>query len=144
MKMTLRGVVHGKTIELAHEPGLPEGQEVEVVIETTPAPAGAPPWWLERIVVDPAVRPAKSIVKGTRLEANMLATLLEEGRTEDELLRAYPELTGEDVAALREYAKVPRGLRQAFGAWADEAEGVDRFIEETYRLRGAPHRGLDE
>ncbi len=39
MKTNLRGVVHGRTIELAQEPGLPEGQEVTVTIEAVP-PSG--------------------------------------------------------------------------------------------------------
>jgi hypothetical protein len=29
----LKGVVHGKTIELEQEPGLPDGQEVSVVLQ---------------------------------------------------------------------------------------------------------------
>jgi hypothetical protein len=29
-------------------------------------------------------------------------------------------------------------LKRAFGAWSDDPEGVDRFVEETYRLRGSP------
>jgi hypothetical protein len=33
MKALLRGVVHGKTIELPEETGLPEGQEVTIFIE---------------------------------------------------------------------------------------------------------------
>jgi len=32
-----KGVVHGKTIELDQEPGLPEGQEVEVQVKLIPA-----------------------------------------------------------------------------------------------------------
>jgi hypothetical protein len=34
MKTIIRGVVHGKTIELPKETGLPEGQEVAVTLET--------------------------------------------------------------------------------------------------------------
>lgn len=30
--MTIKGVVHGKTIELEREPGLPDGQEVTVTV----------------------------------------------------------------------------------------------------------------
>ena len=39
MKTTMRGVVHGKTIELEQAPGLPDGQQVGVTIEPLP-PAG--------------------------------------------------------------------------------------------------------
>jgi hypothetical protein len=31
----LRGVVHGKTIELEREPGLPDGQQVTVIVQPT-------------------------------------------------------------------------------------------------------------
>jgi hypothetical protein len=34
----LRGVIHGKTIELDREPGLPDGQEVEVTVTVLRAP----------------------------------------------------------------------------------------------------------
>ncbi|MBV8130480.1 MAG: hypothetical protein JO114_22755 [Planctomycetaceae bacterium] len=47
----LQGVIHGKTIELEQEPGLPEGQRVTVEIR----PLDEPPAWLERFVVDPLV-----------------------------------------------------------------------------------------
>src|SRR4051794_23030327 len=127
----LKGVIHGKTIELETEPGLPDGQQVRVEIR----PVDEAPRWLERLAVDPSVRPGKLVVKGTRLLAEDLAGLVEGGRTDDELLTRYPELTPEDVAAIRQYALVPSGLRRAFGGWADEAAEVDRFVEWTYQQR---------
>jgi hypothetical protein len=33
MKTALKGVIHGKTIELTDEPGFPDGQEVSVTVE---------------------------------------------------------------------------------------------------------------
>jgi hypothetical protein len=33
MKTALKGIVHGKVIELEQEPGLPDGQEVSVTVE---------------------------------------------------------------------------------------------------------------
>jgi hypothetical protein len=33
----LKGIVHGKTIELEHEPGFPDGQEVSVVVHALEA-----------------------------------------------------------------------------------------------------------
>jgi hypothetical protein len=38
----IRGVVHGKTVELASDPGLSDGQEVEVTLRpaTSPQPHG--------------------------------------------------------------------------------------------------------
>jgi hypothetical protein len=44
MVKTLRGVVHGRTIELEAEPGIEEGRMVEVVLRTKSLP-GPPPGW---------------------------------------------------------------------------------------------------
>jgi len=38
-----KGVVHGKTINLDHEPGLPDGQRVTVTVEPVPAREKLPP-----------------------------------------------------------------------------------------------------
>jgi hypothetical protein len=65
----LKGVIHGKTIELEHEPGLPDGQSVSIIL-----------------------RP-------------------EEARSGDE------------------------GLRRAFGAWADDAQELDEFMERVRQDR---------
>ncbi len=42
---TIHGVIHGKTIELESEHGLPEGQRVAVEVR----PLDEPPAWLERL-----------------------------------------------------------------------------------------------
>jgi hypothetical protein len=70
MATTITGTVRGKRVDLDNETGLPDGQQVSVVIR--PVAEKLPP--------------------------------------------------GE-------------GFRRAFGAWADDPEGVDRFVEETRRLR---------
>lgn len=67
------GVVHGRMIELAQEPGLPEGQTVSVIV--------------------------RSVDRGAE--------------------RLPP---GE-------------GLRRAFGAWADDADELDKYLAETRRSR---------
>jgi uncharacterized protein (DUF433 family) len=145
---TLQGVIHGKTIELEREPGLPDGQAVSVEIRpvTPSAHAGdpAPPWWLERLEVNPTVKLGKWVVKGTRLLADSLVKELEAGRSEAELLQVHPELTGKDLAALREYARLPVEMRRLFGAWADEADELDEFLEERRQLRRIPRREVDE
>ena len=41
MNATLKGVIHGKTIELELEAGLPDGQEVSVTVEPV-SPATSP------------------------------------------------------------------------------------------------------
>jgi len=67
----LRGVVHGKTIELEQAPNLPDGQQVTVVVqpsEESKQPAG-------------------------------------------------------------------EGLRQAFGGWSDDTEGLDKYLEWNRQQR---------
>jgi hypothetical protein len=41
MVKTLRGVIHGRTIELVEDPGVAEGQQVVITIKTVPSPR---PW----------------------------------------------------------------------------------------------------
>lgn len=138
---TIDGVLRGKTIELSEAPALPDGQRVVVQVEPAQEPL---PEWLEHFTVDPAIAPAKIIVKGTRLLAQDMAKLIEDGRDDEELRRLHPELTDGDIAALHEYVKVPSTLRGLFGAWADEAEELDAFLEEMRRLRRMPRRSRDE
>lgn len=40
--MTVKGVIRGRIIELDQEPGLPEGQEVKVTLETYGKPSSPP------------------------------------------------------------------------------------------------------
>lgn len=44
MAHVMHGIVHGKTIELAQEAGVPDGQEVEVVIRPIPPLPRREPW----------------------------------------------------------------------------------------------------
>jgi uncharacterized protein (DUF433 family) len=142
----LSGVIHGKVIELAEEPGLPDGQQVTVTVLAVPQegaiimPKEPLPWWLDRLDIDPSVRKGKYIVKGTQLLADELVAQMEQGRTDEELLRAHPELTPPDVAAVREYAKVPAGLRRLAGAWADDAEELDEYLEWNRRQKQVGRR----
>jgi hypothetical protein len=82
MKDTLTGIIHGKTIELNEEPGLPDGQLVLVTLART------------------------STVPSD-----------EEGR----------EI-----------------LRRAAGAWSDDIEGLDRYLEWNRQQRKNDRRDLSE
>lgn len=148
MITSFRTTVRGRTIELPWDLGLPEDRVIEVTIKTCPEVESPPepplPWWLERLEVDAAGVPGRFVIKGTHLRAEALAALLEEGKSGEELLRTHPELTPEDVAAVREYAKLPLSFRRSFGCSAEEAEELDKFIEETYRLRRVPGREIEE
>lgn len=153
MSSTLfEGVVHGKTIELDQAPGLPDGQRVGIELHALTekrkldSAASIPPveTWLDRLVFDRAAHPSERVVKGTRLEAEGLVAELAAGRSEEELRKRYAELTAEDVTALRNYALAPATFRRLCGAWAEDAEELGQFLEETRRARKLPRRGIEE
>jgi uncharacterized protein (DUF433 family) len=85
--------------------------------------------------VDPSIALGKLIIQGTRLLADDLVELVEEGRSDEELRGLHPELTAADVDAVRHYAKVPAGLRKSFGGWAEDAEELDKYLDWTRQNR---------
>jgi len=135
-----QGVVHGKTIELEQELGLAEGQRVTVDVRLV----DEPPAWLERLVVDPTVNPGKLVIKGTQLLVDDLVRLVEEQRNDRELRQLYPELTPADLEAIRQYARVPDGLRHSFGGWAEDGEELDVYLEWTRQQRKVRRREPEE
>lgn len=76
----------------AHMAWSPAGQYIE----------GMDP--LERIVVDPAVRFGKPTVRGTRLTVGEILGYLAAGRSEEGLLREFPQITHQDVLACLAFA----------------------------------------
>ncbi len=60
--------------------------------------------WQDRITVDPKILVGKPIIKGTRLAVEFIVDLLAQGWPESEVLRNYPGVTHEDVAACLKYA----------------------------------------
>jgi len=152
MKIALRGVIRGKVIELEEEPGLPDGQAVTIELRPLEEPTKAtvattiPPveTWMDLLVYDSATDPLERIVKGTRLQAEALVAELEGGLSDEDLIKAHPELTAEDAQALRNYAKCPVGLRRSFGAWAEDAEELDKYLEWTRQQRKLRRREIQE
>jgi len=68
----------------------------------------------KRISLDPNVMGGKPCIRGTRITVGLVVGLIAAGRTIDEVLAAYPDLTRDDVTAALAYA-----------AWrADEREVV--------------------
>ena len=51
---------------------------------------------------------------------------------------------GDDIAAAREYAKLPLPMRHSFGAMAEEAEDLDRYLKRTRQDRYASARRTDD
>jgi uncharacterized protein (DUF433 family) len=136
----LKGVIHGRTIELEQTPELADGQRVSVQVR----PEDPPPKWLERLTVDPSIALGKLIIQGTRLLAEDMARLVDEGLNDEELRRLHPELTFEDIDAVRNYAKVPTGLRKSFGGWAEDAEELEKYLQWTRNNRKLNRREIDE
>jgi uncharacterized protein (DUF433 family) len=58
----------------------------------------------ERITLDPAVMVGKPVVRGTRVPVSLVLKHLADDLSVDDLLRAYPHLTREDVRACLDYA----------------------------------------
>ena len=61
--------------------------------------------WRERITSDPQILHGKPCIKGTRIPAALLLGYLAAGRGADAILREFPDLTQEDVAASLDYAR---------------------------------------
>jgi uncharacterized protein (DUF433 family) len=58
----------------------------------------------ERISLDPNVMGGKPCIKGTRITVGLVVGLIAAGRSVDEVVAAYPDLTREDVSAALAYA----------------------------------------
>ena len=59
---------------------------------------------IERITANPAILGGKPIIEGTRISVEFVLELLASGSSQDEILRDYPHLRGEDIHACLEYA----------------------------------------
>jgi len=60
--------------------------------------------WRDRIVIDPTVLAGKPVIRGTRLAVDFILSLLGQGWSESDILRNYPGLAHEDIAACLQYA----------------------------------------
>lgn len=58
----------------------------------------------ERITTNPNIMLGKPVIKGTRITVELILRKLSEGITIEELLKAYPHLTREDILAAFSYS----------------------------------------
>jgi uncharacterized protein (DUF433 family) len=58
-----------------------------------------------RITLDPDVLSGKPVVRGTRLAVEFIVGLMADGWGEPDILKNYPVLTHEDIAACLAYAR---------------------------------------
>ena len=61
--------------------------------------------WREHILSDPQILRGKPCIKGTRIPAALVLGYLAAGRGADAILREFPDLTQDDVAACLDYAR---------------------------------------
>ncbi len=61
--------------------------------------------WYNRIESDPAILRGKPCIKGTRIPAALVLGYCAAGKTTEEIIRQFPDLTAEDVAASLDYAR---------------------------------------
>jgi uncharacterized protein (DUF433 family) len=58
----------------------------------------------ERITIDPDVMDGKACIRGMRITVDTVLGLLASGRSEEEILAAYPYMEAEDILAVLSYA----------------------------------------
>ena len=59
----------------------------------------------ERMETDPEICHGKPCIKGTRIMISIILEWLEAGKTFEEIMDAYPELSKEDLSATVRYAR---------------------------------------
>ena len=64
---------------------------------------------LERISVNPNICHGKACIKNTRVPVHIILDLLSAGETVENILKAYPQITKEDVHECLLYAAVLAG-----------------------------------
>jgi uncharacterized protein (DUF433 family) len=63
------------------------------------------PGWRQHIVSTPEVLSGKPRIDGTRIPVALILGYLADGSTGDEIIREFPDLTPEDIAACLDYAR---------------------------------------
>ena len=58
-----------------------------------------------RIVLDPMILAGKPVIRGTRLSVDFVIGLMADGWNEKDILRNYPGLSHDDLAACLAYAR---------------------------------------
>ena len=61
--------------------------------------------WREHIISDPLVLRGKPCIKGTRVPAALLLGYLAAGRSNEAILKEFPGVSREDIAACLDYAR---------------------------------------
>lgn len=60
--------------------------------------------WREYLTVDPTILAGKPVIRGSRLSVDFILGLLGEGWDQTDILRNYPGIQPQDIAACHQYA----------------------------------------
>ena len=69
-----------------------------------------------RIVLDPQILAGKPVIKGTRLSVEFMVGLLAEGWSHAEILKQYPGVAEQDIAACLAYARDVLSAERVYAA----------------------------
>jgi len=72
-----------------------------------------------RITLDSRVMTGKPVIRGTRVPVDLIVRLIAQGKTFDEVLSDYPQLTRKDIQAALEYASQLMDAEQVFPLTAE-------------------------
>jgi len=61
--------------------------------------------WKGRIESDPRILRGKPCIKGTRIPVALILGYLAAGRSTEQIIAEFPDLTGEDIASALDYAR---------------------------------------
>ena len=61
--------------------------------------------WKKHIVSDPEILRGKPRLKGTRIPVGVVLGYLAAGKTAEEIIAEFPDITGEQIAACLDYAR---------------------------------------
>lgn len=85
-------------------PGAPGPSPVSAVSNEAPATGDASLRWKDRLALDPSVSERSPVVRGTWVTVGQVVSLVVDGWTWADILRAHPELTEEDIRACLWYS----------------------------------------
>jgi uncharacterized protein (DUF433 family) len=66
------------------------------------------PQLLRRVVSDPKIMVGKPVVRGTRIQIEMIVRMVAQGTTTDEILADYPSLKPNDIQAALQFGEQVR------------------------------------
>ena len=81
-----------------------ENPKIKLIVLPNRFQVGLTMEWSERISIDSEVLQGKPVVKGSRMAVEFIVDLLAQGRTTEDILANYPELTAADILACLGYA----------------------------------------